>query len=615
MRLNTLTIDNFLSFGSDVSLKLRKRGLVLIEGENRDDASSASNGAGKTSVVDALVWCLFGITTRGYDGDDVINNKTKRDCAVTVSLTESKRAVVIGRYRKHAVHKNGLTVHVDDVDVTKSSTKETQEYIDRLLGLNAQTFLNSVVFGQTAGYRFSRLTDAHQKAVLDDALGITQYSAACDLARAAAREQRTLKESAEVSYEDSTRTLADLDAQLEDLQRKHKGFKTECASASARHATRLVEIKSRRAELRAQLALGDAAEAERASILAERKAKSAEHTDMIAIAGAAKAKHEMCLTRRTELAKSATTTDVPTECDECGQTITPATYEAHQRKRKNALIKATAAVVAAAAEETRVRQATKVTGAALDEIDQQLDAVNRTIAKHARLTAEDTALEQESVRLKAEKAALAEKVSPYDTLITKAQAKRESVARMRTQRRAEADAYASAEAQYTFWVEAFGTKGLRSYLIDTALPFLNTKATEFAQTLTDGNIGVTFKTQSALKSGGTAEKFGVEVTNTHGAHSYKGNSAGESGKIDLIVGLALQALVMSRARTSTNVAFFDEPFEHIDSEGAERVIELLNDMRRANDSIFVITHNTTLAELFPNTLHVIKHRGISRLED
>ena len=138
MKLISIGFINFLSYGNPPNcVSLTDRGLVLIEGDNKDDSSAASNGAGKSSLIDAIVWCLYGTTLRGYEGDEVINRKVGKNCMVNLVLEND---VIITRYRKHQTGKNGLTVTVGDLNVTKSSIKETEAYIEQLLGLTKTTF-------------------------------------------------------------------------------------------------------------------------------------------------------------------------------------------------------------------------------------------------------------------------------------------------------------------------------------------------------------------------------------------------------------------------------------------------------------------------------------------
>ncbi|MEZ6841391.1 AAA family ATPase [Acinetobacter baumannii] len=82
MEFLTLKINNFLTIG-EARLDLANRGLLLVQGENKDNSSADSNGSGKSSIVDALCWCLYGTTARDVTGDLVINKTAKRMCGRT----------------------------------------------------------------------------------------------------------------------------------------------------------------------------------------------------------------------------------------------------------------------------------------------------------------------------------------------------------------------------------------------------------------------------------------------------------------------------------------------------------------------------------------------------
>ena len=86
IQLQHLKIENFLSFRK-VELTLNDRGLVFIVGKNYDSDCFDSNGSGKSSLFESIVYCLFGVTVRGIKADDVINNKVKENCKVSLSFS------------------------------------------------------------------------------------------------------------------------------------------------------------------------------------------------------------------------------------------------------------------------------------------------------------------------------------------------------------------------------------------------------------------------------------------------------------------------------------------------------------------------------------------------
>ena len=94
----------------EAKIDLNDRGLVLIEGVNEDDPSAKSNGAGKSSIVDALCWCLYGKTARGVSSDAVVNRKTKKNCCVSVLIQDGEDEYPVVRSRKHDKNGTGLAV-------------------------------------------------------------------------------------------------------------------------------------------------------------------------------------------------------------------------------------------------------------------------------------------------------------------------------------------------------------------------------------------------------------------------------------------------------------------------------------------------------------------------
>ncbi|AAY53349.1 exonuclease [Listeria phage P100] len=92
-------IKNFLSI-KDMELNLDKQGLVLIEGKNKTNEAFKSNGAGKTSMIDAITYAIFGKTVGGLKSDSVVNNKEKKNTAVILDFEVDKNKYRIERYRK-----------------------------------------------------------------------------------------------------------------------------------------------------------------------------------------------------------------------------------------------------------------------------------------------------------------------------------------------------------------------------------------------------------------------------------------------------------------------------------------------------------------------------------
>ncbi len=142
----------------------------------------------------------------------------------------------------------------------------------------------------------------------------------------------------------------------------------------------------------------------------------------------------------------------------------------------------------------------------------------------------------------------------------------------------------------TFWKEAFSDKGIKAMLIDSAIPFLNTKVREELETIVPGKFIVSFDTLSTTKAGDMREKFSVNVLNTeNGADSHKLLSGGEKRVIDVCIMMALRSLSESLCGKTINLILLDEVLDSLDVDNASTFCRVLKKLS-GNKSINLITH-------------------------
>ena len=149
MKLLSIKAYGFMIMGS-MEISLDNTGLVLIRGENKDSSGCSSNGSGKTTVCEALVWALWGKTIRGELADDVVLSGSKGGTEVILQFSDDSctDTYEIRRYRKHPVYTNEVCLYMNGTDIRASSNQETQNKINALVKMDMQTFLASVMYGQ-----------------------------------------------------------------------------------------------------------------------------------------------------------------------------------------------------------------------------------------------------------------------------------------------------------------------------------------------------------------------------------------------------------------------------------------------------------------------------------
>jgi len=180
INIKDLTVKNFMSVGNATqAVNFCKEQLTLVLGENLDqggDDSGSRNGTGKTTIVNALSYALFGTALTNIKKDNLINKINSKNMLVTVEFEKDGRLYRIERGRKPNVLKFYIDDQiVEDQDVEdegQGDSRETQKDIDELLGMSHDMFKHIVALN-TYTEPFLSMKAAEQRAIIEQLLGIT----------------------------------------------------------------------------------------------------------------------------------------------------------------------------------------------------------------------------------------------------------------------------------------------------------------------------------------------------------------------------------------------------------------------------------------------------------
>ena len=187
IKFNNLTIKNFMSVGNVTQgLRMNQYGLTLVLGNNLDlGGDGARNGVGKTTMVNALSYAIYGNALTNIRKENLINKTNTKGMLVTVEFEKNGAKYRIERGRKP----NLLRFIVDNQEVNEADTDEgagenrvTQEAIERVVGMSSEMFKHLVALN-TYTQPFLSLKSGDQRNIIEELLGITQLSEKAEILR------------------------------------------------------------------------------------------------------------------------------------------------------------------------------------------------------------------------------------------------------------------------------------------------------------------------------------------------------------------------------------------------------------------------------------------------
>lgn len=163
--LTKIYIKNFRSIKEETFEV--KPGLFSVEGLNLDQMSS-NNGAGKTSLISSLWWCLTGSSLNNETlADEVINLQSGKDCKVECYFTTDNGDLKIVRTRKDTEYGNNLFLYVNDQDLSCHKISDTQDRINQIFKVNWDLLKSTIIMTSDMKSCFSSLTPQNRIALLE----------------------------------------------------------------------------------------------------------------------------------------------------------------------------------------------------------------------------------------------------------------------------------------------------------------------------------------------------------------------------------------------------------------------------------------------------------------
>ena len=184
IQIKDLTVKNFMSVGNQTqAVDFNRENLTLVLGENLDqggDDSGSRNGTGKTTIINALSYALYGKALTNIRANNLINKTNSKGMLVTLHFEKNNTDYRIERGRSP----NVLKFFVNDqeqelVDESQGDSRQTQKDIDGLLDMSHDMFKHIVALN-TYTEPFLSMRQNDQRAIIEQLLGITILSEKAD---------------------------------------------------------------------------------------------------------------------------------------------------------------------------------------------------------------------------------------------------------------------------------------------------------------------------------------------------------------------------------------------------------------------------------------------------
>ncbi|GAL23019.1 phage recombination related exonuclease [Vibrio maritimus] len=640
MKFNRIEIDNFMAVG-EVTINVDNKGLVLIQGENLDDTSQNSNGAGKSTIVEALQWALFNETARGDSGDSVINRTAKKNCRVLIQIVDGDREYNIIRHRKHKDNKNrvlllDVTNRSDVVDLTLGTDKATQEQINKIIGCSSDVFRAAIYSGQESQIDLPSLTDKHLKTIVEEAAGIDKMQLAHRIARERYAQTVDAVKTLEASIARVDDSIETATKQSEYCVTKSKEFAeqkvTDINEGKKKAASAAKKAKELKAKLDASDKAGLTAQLEEVTArikgvdgeVAQQKKLSKSLTELTMKLKMAQSEFTSGKTDAERLKKQIdeVVKEIGTACSSCGHAITESSIGDRRIALTNELKSKVANVKTKGVEAKDLKDVLSKAQEELSTFESSMTDISEQVTQQKTIQSalnDVSALESSVIvavnAAKTARASLDEIGKREDPYVEMKEREDEKLKLAKTQRENLDTELTAAKAKRQTAgcvVDVFSPSGIRAHILDTVTPFLNDRTARYLGILSDGNIQAIWSTLSKTAKGELREKFAIEITSTTGGASYKSLSGGEKRKVRLATTLALQDLVSSRASKPIELWIGDEIDDAVDVSGLERLMTVLEEKAKEKGTVLIISHNQ-LSDWVRQHATVVKKGGTSTM--
>lgn len=562
-----LRYQNLLSTGNQLTeIQLNRNGSTLVVGEN---------GAGKSTMIEALTFALYGKPFRDVNKPQLINTITNKGLLVEIEFSIGNKEYLVRRGMKPTV----FEIHQNGELISQQAVGDYQEYLEKqILKLNFKSFGQIVVLGRANYTPFMQLKSTERRAVVENLLGIQIFSTMNSLLKDKVSENKNAMQDVETNLrlveqriEMHNRHLEALRANNDELIQMKRDKITEHNATVAEANAAIEELMARVETLNEQVA--------------DHRKVASRREKLVQI--------EATLEERIKkLGREIQFFHEHDNCPTCKQGIDhdfkSTTIEARQAKTTEV-------------QDTLVDLEQKINSVnerlnEIAELNKEIQQLNSTIQSHNQ---QIMFCKRYIKDLEKEISALQNQTNSVEMDGTGEDSSADKLKELKKQK----EALTKQKAMMDVATFLLKDSGIKTKIIRQYVPIMNKLINKYLASMD-------FMCDFHLD-----ESFNETIRSRFRDNfSYASFSEGEKARLDLALMFTWRAVAKLRNSASTNLLILDETFDgSLDGSGSDELMRILENL--AGDSnVFVISHKAdAFADKFRTVIKFEKHGNFSRI--
>lgn len=549
-----LKAKNIMSFGSGgFEFDLNSNRLVVIKGKS---------GHGKSSIIEALTYCLFGKPYRNIKVGQLLNSKNKKGLHTEVDFKKGNDQFRVVRSMKpnaFEIYKNGVLIEED------AASRDYQKSLESILGFGYKTFKQICVIGSAGYTHFMLLSAGDRRSMTEELLDISIFSKMSSYFKDVFSNAKKEVEMLDTKIKMKTSERDRLINLIQDLEQNEESRKEEIRNRIAVIENEIESLESKHATY--------------SDIISQMAEKIAQHSSL---SKEIAEKRDAIRDYASQYKAAKTEADFFKEhdhCSVCQQSIQESHKEQIIEKNRNTMQDSKDSA-------QKVSDAMKVLEEKFEEVSKFSEAMSTASSK---LQLINSSLKDKRGTMKMLSSDLERKSEVEPAKLQKEKID-EELQTLLDKKISEMEEFPYIEVCNTLLKDS----GIKARIISYYIPLLNQLINRYLESF---DLFVNFELD---------ENFNETIKSRHrDDFSYESFSEGEKQRIDLSILFAWREIAAQRNSASTNILFFDETADRsLDDDSIESFVDLIR--TTMNSNVFIITHRAVDPVYFDDFITVKK---------